>query len=679
MRAIMVASGLTLILGSGSLLAQEPAVITGRVIDRLTGGAIGSADVMIEADRRPVGEDGRFRFVAVRPGNQTLRVRAIGYAAHARDLVILPGQTLTVVVELSPVIHQIDSIRVLASREPVIGREELSSRGSDLATALNGWEGIVVSRTGHGNEAIPQIRGSAADEVLVLVDGFSLNDPFTGRADLSRVPVQDIESISLLRGVQSARWGSRAVAGVLQISTRQVHHPEVMVGIGSAEFRQARAGGGIGVATLALSMEALPRNYMIDLPSGGEGRRVNAGGEIWSLNGRAHFGVDLTARGSLSDRGLPGTTVNPTVAARGHDRSLLLGIRRGTTTWISSSLQFLDTRAEDPAPPPGFLTYDNHTWGWGGTAELGIRSPVHLHGWAGEYSVSVDGRHDRFDGDAVREGATFTRAGSAFSTSLSRTASGGTWTIAPAVRLDWYTGQSRPLASGRVDVHLARDRTSFSAAVGNGMTIPALADLLFRDGVGVAINPDLRPERVRWEGELGIGQAFSFGGIAGSLRLAGFYGQIDDMILWTPNFRNIWSPGNFAVLRRGGEASLEIRPRPEILISGSATLSSVVYDIPGGAQVPYRPRSSYSLQGSWTPGGWRVSFGWNHLGTRFSRNRGMNPLSPFDLFNFGAERQLGRFSLRGEIRDLTDARPVYIAGFPTPGRTVHLSLTMELP
>jgi hypothetical protein len=57
----------------------------------------------------------------------------------------------------------------------------------------------------------------------------------------------------------------------------------------------------------------------------------------------------------------------------------------------------------------------------------------------------------------------------------------------------------------------------------------------------------------------------------------------------------------------------------------------------------------------------------------------MNPLPPFNLFHLGVGRRMGRFVLDGEIRDVTDARPVYIAGFPTPGRTFHLSLTMELP
>jgi outer membrane cobalamin receptor len=671
-------AALLLVLGSGSLLAQQPAVLTGRVLNGATRVGIASAEVMVGDERRTTDDEGRFRTGPVQAGKHLLEVRAIGYSAYSRELVVLPGQSVSLAIELTPVVHQLDSVTVVAGREPSIGRDELAVRGGDLATALNGWQGIVISRTGHGNEAIAQIRGSAADEVLVLVDGFALNDPFTGRADLSRVAVEDIETISLLRGVQSARAGSRAMAGVIQINTRQVTQPEIMAGIGSDHARRVRVAGDIDRAALALNLEILPHDYSVDLPNGGgEGRRLNAGGEIWSLNGKARLGLDWTVRGSLSDRGLPGTSVNPTPSARGRDRSLLIGGRTGGSTWLSTSLQWLDTRAEDTTPPPGFIEYDNHTWGWGGTAELGVRGLLELAGWRGQYSASADARHDRFAGDAVRKHATFSRAGSAFSASLSRVGTLGVWTLAPSIRVDWYTGQTLPLASARLDATLQHGQTSLSGAIGNGVTVPALADLLFRDGVGVAINPDLRPERVTWEGELGIGQGFSLSGVSGSLRVSGFYGQIDDMILWTPKLR-YWSPDNFAVRRRGGEATLDILSEL-FAISGSVAYNRVTYDIPDGSPVPYRPGFSSSAQASWTPGPWRLSLGWNHLGTRFSRNREMNPLPPFDLFHFSAGRRLGRFSLAGEIRDLTDVRPVYIAGFPTPGRTFHLSLTMELP
>ena len=69
--------------------------------------------------------------------------------------------------------------------------------------------------------AAPQLRGGGPDEVLVLVDGFPVNDPLTGRADLSRIPSREVEAVTLLPGAQTVRAGSRAMAGVIVVETRR--------------------------------------------------------------------------------------------------------------------------------------------------------------------------------------------------------------------------------------------------------------------------------------------------------------------------------------------------------------------------------------------------------------------------------------------------------------------------
>ena len=48
----------------------------------------------------------------------------------------------------------------------------------------------------------------------MLVDGFPVNDPLTGRADLSRIASREVEGVTLLPGAQTVRAGNRAIAGV---------------------------------------------------------------------------------------------------------------------------------------------------------------------------------------------------------------------------------------------------------------------------------------------------------------------------------------------------------------------------------------------------------------------------------------------------------------------------------
>jgi iron complex outermembrane receptor protein len=231
--------------------------------------------------------------------------------------------------------------------------------------------------------------------------------------------------------------------------------------------------------------------------------------------------------------------------------------------------------------------------------------------------------------------------------------------------------------SARLDAGWQRGQTSLSAALGSGVTPPVLADLFFREGVGVKLNPDLRPERVRWEVETALRQDL---GRRTSLGVRLFSGRVDDMVIWAPDFRFVWSPSNFDVRRRGAELSLSAHPLGNLSLDLAAGYSAVTYDIPDGAQVEYRPRVTYSSSAVWSPGAWTADLRWHYVGRRFPNSAGTNPRPAFSLMDVGIERQLGRgLALRGEARDLTDARAEFIAGFPTPGRSYFLTLNLVLP
>jgi len=230
----------------------------------------------------------------------------------------------------------------------------------------------------------------------------------------------------------------------------------------------------------------------------------------------------------------------------------------------------------------------------------------------------------------------------------------------------------------RLDAGWQRKKTALTAALGSGVTPPVLADLFFREGVGVKLNPDLRPERVRWEVETGLRQDLGAAKTSASIRL--FLGRVDDMVVWAPDFRFVWSPNNFDVRRRGGELTISTHPADNLGLDASASYSAVTYDIPGGAQVEYRPRVTYAASLLWSPGAWTGDLRWHHVGQRFPNSAGTNPRPAFSLLDLGVERQVASgLAVRGEVRDLTDARAEFIAGFPTPGRSYVLTLNLVLP
>ncbi len=666
---------------TASAQAQGPSRVEGRILDALTQSPVGGAEVSLGDLRGTSRANGEFFFGSVAAGRVALRVRMIGYQPWTTVIDVVPSLDQRVNIVLRPAPVPLDTIVASASAGGItISGGELTRRGSDLAHALDGWQGVVVRRTGSAGPAAPQVRGGGPDEVLVLLDGFAINDPLTGRADLSRISSRDVERVTLVPGAQTTRAGGRAIAGLLVVDTRRDLRPEASGWYGSHSAAGMRLGASSAPITASISGERYPSDYPYSVPEvrgGGEGTRLNAGGEQYGVSLSSDDRVALSLRGTLSRRGLPGTTTNPTPEARASDASVFLGIRSAGALQWAGSLQWLEARAEDPEPPTG-VSYDSYTHGVGGTLELGYRRRAAVSGWLGEIGASTELRGDRFAGDGVRSGSSFTHAALRLDGSFHRAMGSASWSLAAATRLDGWSHSGSPRMSLRLDAGWQRKKTALTAALGSGVTPPVLSDLFFREGVGVKLNPDLRPERVRWEVETGLRQDLGAGKTSVSLRL--FSGRVDDMVVWAPDFRFVWSPSNFDVRRRGGELALDAHPTRNLGLDASASYSAVTYDIAGGAQVEYRPRITYAASLLWSPDAWTGDLRWHHVGRRFPNSAGTNPRPAFSILDLGIERQLGGgLGVRGEIRDLTDARAEFIAGFPTPGRSYFLTLNLVLP
>jgi vitamin B12 transporter len=662
------------------LAAQAPASLRGRVVDDHTGAPVASARIDLGGITAVTGGDGRFRLEGLTPGTGTLMVVAVGYGPARMGLDLLPGLEDERTVRLLPLVIALPelSVRAMPDEAPALEHDALVERGPDLAAALDGWQGIVVRRSGGNGPASPQVRGSAPEEVVVLLDGFAINDPLTGRADLSRVASRDVRSVRVLAGAQSAGGAGSAIGGVIEIQSRS--------GAGGELSGWAGGHGGAGATLTGVASGVrfftrgvrLGNDYPYRVPpnrGGGEALRRNTGGYLGELSLRRSGKLSVQARASASRRGLPGSVGNETPNAEAEDRVGFLGVTLSGASTLAGSVQYLRADARDPAPP-SVAPYDVRSEGVSGTIDWRMARPVTLAGWGGSLEIGAAARHDRFRGDAIGGEAHFTR-GSARASATVRPAEASPWSLAPSLRLDDWTGADHPLASARLDAGWRRAGTSLHASAGSAVAAPPLADLFFREGVGVALNPGLRPERVRWELELGIDQAWQALGHPATAAVRAYGGRVDDMILWAPGANFIWSPRNYDVVRRGIEASVSVHPASGWSVEMQGAYTPVTYAVPGGAQVQYRPVGTWGASAGWAFGVWGLDARWRRVGQRFPNPGGVNPRPAFGLLDLGAQRTAGPGLVRVEVHDMFDTRAEFLAGYPTPGRTAVVSISLE--
>jgi vitamin B12 transporter len=124
-----------------------------------------------------------------------------------------------------------------------------TSNPTSLVDALRTVPGLDITENGGpGATTNVRLRGANTGQTLVMIDGIRVNDltAASGDFDFAMFAPSAIERIEVLKGPQSALYGSDAIGGVINIITKK--------GAGPAQFDLRTEGGSYGTASTAASV-----------------------------------------------------------------------------------------------------------------------------------------------------------------------------------------------------------------------------------------------------------------------------------------------------------------------------------------------------------------------------------------------------------------------------------------
>jgi outer membrane cobalamin receptor len=656
------------------------------------------------------GPDGQALLRGIPEGRHTLRSRHLGFAPTETVVEVENGVTVEAVLRLHPRPMELAGLDVAVDGLPpgarTVSVEEVGAEARTLADLVERAPGVtVVRRGGPGAPAVPTIRGSSGDQVLVLVDGVALNSPLTGEADLSEVDLSTVERVVVVPGARAGRFGPRALAGAVLVETRRAR---------SSRMQGAMEAGNLGVLGLRGSASLASPGGEWTVSAGGDWNRTEGAFEYpvpevrgGGVTTRENAGVRtasgfvqgvweptegarlrLRVHGRDAERGSPGTIVQPSLTGHHEQRRIGAVLRaeagdaaEGWTAMVGGD----EHRAlfADPDPPFG-PSYRSDVR----VRQVEARGEARRVRGALEVAAGLDGRVRRIRATTLEAGAP------------DRIAGAGAWLrgrwragrpdrrfveVSATLRGDVHDLLDGVVASPSLSVLLGHGATSLEASVGSSLSPPDLSDLFFQEGVLAEANPELAPERVRGEVGLELRQRLSGDGWEGVVGVAGFRADIQGMILWFPDFRFVWSPENVDVRRRGLEVDGELRAGALSSLRAGVSWTQVRYD---GAvldgQVVYRPglTADASARLSLAGAGWSARWRW--VGPRrTSPGTDLNELPGYGRLDLGVALpvRLGGMTASVElgVENVLDDPAALLVDYPLPGRTFVVRARLGSP
>jgi vitamin B12 transporter len=600
-----------------------------------------------------------------------------------------------------------DAIVVTGSREPiaveaatvsatVFDREEIDALALPMtADLLRLSPGVTVASTGpRGTQTQLRIRGAEANHSLLFVDGIRFNDPAAGNEARFELLTNDaLSRVELVRGPQSALWGSEALGGVVAIETGGSPGISLSGEYGSLDSKRASARFATTSGDLALSGAAgwIASDGIDSFGGGGE----RDGFENRSASLKAVFAPLPSTEFGLVGHWVDGEseydgldtvtfkradTLDETENRIGAVRAWGRHEGGGWSLLVDGS--FLDSANRNRLAGAPLNTTSAQRFTLGG--QLSRR--IEVGGGVHRLTAAVEHEAEDFQARDINFGG-----GTDQDRSRELTAAIGEWRAEWTPRLTTDVSLRHDRFSAFEDATSLRASLLFRpapawtlhAAYGEGIAQPTFFDLFgFFPGSFVG-NPGLGPESSQ-----GVEAGVRWSDAKASLGFTAFAHRLEDEIVETfdANFLSSAANASGKSKRRGVEVSGEYRLGAVALTANYTFLDADERRVAGAASVKElrRPRHTANLiaTGRWGP--LQAGGSLAYVGTRRDTDFDFFPGRPVKLGDY----LLGSLNLAYRLSPLLE---VYaraenalgadyqdVVGYETAGRTVHAGLRVAL-
>jgi outer membrane cobalamin receptor len=554
--------------------------------------SIGQTGTKVYSDKQ-----GTFTISNIFNGTFQLSVSHVGYKEYQRSITIHGENVQHIIILLKPKVYQLDTVIVSSEKqvnrtnEIILNREFLEkTTASSIDEVLLNLPGVDVQNS--GNEQKVSIRGSQANQVLVLLDGIALNNPLTGDVDLKQIPLNVVEQISIKK--DAAGQGSGAIGGTIEIKSKTSYKKQLQVQYTKAAF--GNQSGGISASGKILNFnytvgahirdEKNTFDYSYKTITGDikEENQLNATFQAYGFNSSLLYTfpssiIKTNIFFTKNERGLPGKINYRTPFAQAETERLILGADylatwKKLTAEINYSFHKNKTHFINDPPDSAPLKFKTVP-----------KYETHYSIKTNQATLTFD--YNLFDGfilsnayqikeDDFKDSDEFNPFASALSKTINKNVNGrleldGTiktnqffnqYFVNAIYRYDDFKIQNRSddqnfhQWSRQLGLNISSVHTlvlSFGAHWAEGFRIPTFADLFYQ-GFRVKGNSSLKPEQGKnWDFSVQVAYPF-YGQL--NFNWHYFHKKTINEIVWMLGSFSVWQPFNTDTKTNGQEFAL---------------------------------------------------------------------------------------------------------------------------
>ncbi|MEA3447293.1 MAG: TonB-dependent receptor [Bacteroidota bacterium] len=232
---IILILGLVLI---GQVKSQEKtdAMLFGDVKSAKTQEHIPYSTILVKGTNIGTTADGsgHYKLTNLPVGKCIIVAQSMGYKSQEKEVMMEKGKALVLFFELEEDVLNLEQVVVTGTRtehyvkdvpvrtEVITAKAIENKNAGNLYQALEGTPGVrVEQQCQYCNFSMVRMQGLGAEHTQVLINGQPMYSGLAGVYGLQQLSTVDVDKIEVVKGAGSALYGSGAVAGAINIVTKE--------------------------------------------------------------------------------------------------------------------------------------------------------------------------------------------------------------------------------------------------------------------------------------------------------------------------------------------------------------------------------------------------------------------------------------------------------------------------